>query len=42
MRERASAVTPGQVIFDLTVVLTLDGTQHQVNGVVVRLRELAA
>jgi len=42
VRVRADEVTPGQVILDLTVVLTLDGTPQQVNGVVVRLRELAA
>lgn len=37
-----SEVVPGQVILDLTVVLALDGTQQQVNGVVVRSRDLAA
>lgn len=42
MRERASAVTPGQVTLDATVALALDGTQQQVNGVVVQLQELAA
>jgi len=41
VRVRADEVTPGEVTLDLTAVLALDGTQQQINGVVVRLRELA-